>query len=267
MNTVEKIRFLIVEINKLLIANRLNLFDKDKSIYTEAKALVHDLDDMGEKYCHVLLARLEIVYQHLDANSKKEAIPMDYHYPFGLKFSDLKNLVKVNDSDSKNETYIYFEPELIRDYHKAVKNEHDILFASLIQRPEYCRARGENGLKALGHADAPKCEAWLNSQQYKTTITHELKINAAARIGFFSLHPLENGPVILIASHYLEHGIHSDRKEEKNKPHKTANFFAKPNISLQCAAIGQFAKPTATALANVSINPSTDQIIKSMSGG
>jgi hypothetical protein len=179
-----------------------------------------------------------------------------------MKFSDFTNLIKVSDEGSNNETYVYFSPQLIRDYGKAVQNGHDTQFINLLRTPEFCRSKSENGIKALGGQNAIKCEAWINSQKHDTCFTHELKINAAARIAFFSLRPLTRGPVILVATHYLEHGLHVDRKEEKSKPHKTANFFAKPAASLHCAAVGHFAHHAGNNRTHTNLAASYNQLSK-----
>lgn len=139
-------------------------------------------------------------------------------------------------NSTNNKTSLLYSSELITSFFaldETLKNKFNQLVNTGLH---YCRDRGEQGIKSLGHQQSYYCEISVNGHPISTlALTHELKVKSVpARIGICTLRPDKVGePTILYACIALKKGLHKNLSKGKIYKSNFAigrqGFFAKSN--------------------------------------
>lgn len=148
-------------------------------------------------------------------------------YPGNNKFSDFKGLKEIGNpyQNTKTALYLYFDPQNIKDFHKADESVQAKFFNLVDQGISLCRDKKQSGIKNINDIQL-KLSTTINNEPYNGKISHEMKVlSIPHRLGLYSLKPKSgNGPTILVASSYVENGF----KKEKNKKLINGHFNACP---------------------------------------
>ncbi|MGE3919911.1 MAG: hypothetical protein AB7F64_03000 [Gammaproteobacteria bacterium] len=135
-------------------------------------------------------------------------------YPGKMKFSEFKNLTKIQDSSNLQQaSYLYFDPAYIKNFDKV--EQADLQRFLTVTKPEnlsFCGANGQQGIKGLKNSKI-KVKLNINGVSHEEAITHEIKIhNSTSRIFLFPLRPVGQGPVIYVAGFFDSKGLHDGHK-------------------------------------------------------
>lgn len=139
-------------------------------------------------------------------------------------FAVTGNLFEVGNAVKNGSFYFYFSPDNIDSFYKLNENiQAKFLRLTHGGCVNFAAAQNDQGLKFLGNKkNLPKCTLQINDNAFDSQICYELKIAGTDdRIGVVPLKLNQDGTEILIATHAIKGGFHSNKhngKHLKSKP-------------------------------------------------
>lgn len=172
--------------------------------------------------------QLEMIIQRAKGNqSNNVAEYASALYPGNVKFSDLENLIEIdnNNNNYKDKIFLMFDENDIKDYEAANPIEkREFSEVVLPINIKFCRGHQQSGLRKFDNEKSKiKITAVINQQTMRFEPVYELKIKSSpSRILVYELSPINGGPTILVASNYIKGGEHDERHV---KSHMTGITF------------------------------------------
>lgn len=218
-------------IKDLISSNELILTKKEWHLLNHAKK-------QDNVQLEMLIQRAKGVSSHNDYTSTI--------YPGDVKFSDLKNLIEIdNNNNYKDKIFLMFDEKNIKDYDRANPIEQqEFSEAVLPTNIKFCREHAQSGLKKFDNTKSKiKISAVINQKTLQFIPIYELKIKSSpSRILVYELSPINGGPTVLVASNFIKGGEH-DRRHVKGHMTGITFFTADNNNPINSEAHDYDSKP------------------------